>query len=63
MVVYGSTILLGLALLPILVFALRRVGVQPNAAPYVAGAVVTGITVIVSFFGHKHISFKNPPRP
>lgn len=61
--VYGSTILLGLALLPMLVFSIRRLGVQPKTAPYLAGAVVTGITVVVSFFGHRHISFKSPPRP
>lgn len=27
-------------------------------APYVAGALLAGFTVITSFFGHKHISFK-----
>jgi len=29
-----------------------------NQAPYIAGALLTGVTVILSFFGHKHISFK-----
>jgi len=27
-----------------------------KAAPYVAGAVVIGVTAVVGFFGHKHIS-------
>ena len=29
-----------------------------NQAPYIAGALLTGIPVILSFFGHKHVSFK-----
>jgi putative flippase GtrA len=29
-------------------------------APYVAGALLSGFTVIASFFGHKHISFRSP---
>jgi putative flippase GtrA len=28
-------------------------------APYVAGALLIGFTVVISFFGHKHISFRN----
>ena len=56
--VYGSNILFGLALLPIMVFVLRHHFGLQRQAPYVAGALLTGITVIVSFFGHKHFSFK-----
>jgi putative flippase GtrA len=31
-------------------------------APYVAGAVLACFTVISTFFGHKHVSFKNEAR-
>jgi putative flippase GtrA len=56
--VYGGTMAVGLALLPIMVFVLRhRFGLQ-HQAPYIAGALLTGFTVIVSFFGHKHFSFR-----
>jgi len=56
--VYSSSVLLTLACLPILVPLLRHVMVQrPQAAPYVAAAIMAVVTVIASFFGHKHISF------
>ena len=32
-------------------------------APYIAGAILQVITVMVSFFGHKHVSFKQDGRP
>src|SRR5664280_2425738 len=63
--VYSTGMLLTLAGLPVLVPLLRRVLVQrPQAAPYVAAAIMAVITIIASFFGHKHISFavKNNPR-
>ena len=61
MAVYGGGVLLTLAGLPILVPLLRRVLVQrPQAAPYIAAAIMAAITVIVSFLGHKHISFAVP---
>ena len=56
--VYGGNILLGLALLPLLVFFLRHHFGLQKQAPYIAGALLTGFTVIVSFFGHKHFSFR-----
>jgi hypothetical protein len=36
---------------------------QPHSAPYIAGAIVLVISVVFSFFGHRHISFAdgNPP--
>jgi putative flippase GtrA len=62
--VYSSGMLLPLAGLPILVPFLRRVMVQrPQAAPYLAAAILAVITVIASFFGHKHISFAIRTRP
>ena len=56
--VYGGGMLLTLAGLPILVPLLRRVVVsRPQAAPYLAAAIMAVVVVVVSFFGHKHISF------
>jgi len=56
--VYGSNILVGLALLPVLVYVLRHQFGLQRQAPYIAGAVLTAFTVFVSFFGHKHFSFR-----
>jgi putative flippase GtrA len=62
--VYGSNIAFGLLALPMLVYVLRRTPHTQRMAPYIAGAMLTGVTVLVSFFGHKHFSFKVPsPSP
>jgi putative flippase GtrA len=58
--VYSSSIVLGMVLLPILVFVIRHRFGYETQAPYIAGALLGVITVIVSFFGHKHISFRQP---
>ena len=52
--VYGGSALVGLASLPILVPALRN----PGQASYIAAAMMTVVTVIFSFWGHKNISFR-----
>ncbi len=56
--VYGSTALLGLVGLPILVPILRVRLAHPERAPYIAAAILTVFTVIFSFFAHKNISFR-----
>jgi putative flippase GtrA len=56
--VYSGGILLGLALLPTIVFAIRHNFGYQKEAPYIAGALLSGITVVLSFFGHKHLSFR-----
>jgi putative flippase GtrA len=56
--VYGSSILIGLAGLSILVPILRHVLRRPEQAPYVAGALLTIVSVVFSFFGHKNFSFR-----
>ena len=56
--VYGSSMLIGLAGLPILVPILRHVLHRPEQAPYIAGALLMIVTVLFSFFGHKNFSFK-----
>jgi putative flippase GtrA len=55
--VYASGILLGLAILPSLVYGLQRSGLS-RGAPYVAGALLTGVTAIYNFLGHKRFSFR-----
>ena len=56
--VYGGSALIGLAGLPILVPILRRSLRQPEQAPYIAAAILTVVTVVFSFLGHKNISFR-----
>lgn len=59
-VVYGTTNLIGLGLLPILVYLLKWLGVRELYSPYIAGAILTAGTVVVSFFGHKNFTFAAP---
>lgn len=56
--VYGSSMAIGLVGLPILVPILRGHLQHPMEAPYIAAAILTVITVIFSFLGHKNISFR-----
>ncbi len=58
--VYGSSIVLSMVLLPIFVFIIRHRFGYENQAPYIAGALLGVLTVVFSFFGHKHISFRQP---
>src|SRR5258708_25244833 len=57
MAVYGSSILLNLILLPLIVLAIRYTTRYDRQAPYIAGALLTGFGVIYSFVGHKKFSF------
>ena len=52
-VVYAIPITLGFLLFPVFVK-----GMKIN--PYLAQALILVITVIISYFGHKHISFARP---
>ena len=61
--VYSGSTILGLLLLPLLVFGIRHNFGLQQEAPYIAGALLTVITPIVSFFGHKHISFRPETAP
>jgi putative flippase GtrA len=58
--VYSGSVVLGLVLLPMMVFTIRHKFGYQNEAPYIAGALLTGVTVVMSFFGHKHFSFRRP---
>jgi putative flippase GtrA len=55
--VYSGGIIFGIVLLPVLVFALRHTTRFDVSAPYIAGALLMGLNVILSFFGHKNFSF------
>ncbi len=63
--VYTGNMILCATVLPVLVPIVRRQTGNPGTAPYIAGAIVLGVSVIFSFFGHRHISFaaarNNPP--
>jgi putative flippase GtrA len=58
--VYSSGIAVGTLCLPALVQALRYGAGLGRSAPYIAGAMLTGLGVIVSFFGHKRFTFREP---
>lgn len=60
-VVYGSTSLVGFILLPLLMAALNLFVTPRTAVPYLAGAILTAGTVVVSFFGHKQYTFAQNP--
>ncbi len=56
--VYGSSALLSLILLPIMVETIRHTSHYDRQAPYIAGAVLTGVMTIYGFIGHKTFSFR-----
>jgi len=57
--VYGSAILLGMILLPIIVLVLHRSTRMTTSAPYVAGAILMACSTVYSFLGHKKFSFRD----
>jgi putative flippase GtrA len=57
--VYGTSALIGLAGLPILVETLRHYLHNPVQAPYIAAAIMTVVAVSFSFTGHKKFSFRH----
>jgi putative flippase GtrA len=60
-VVYSGAIAVGLALLPILVAIVRHYTRYQRQAPYIAGALLTGVSVVFSFVGHRKFSFRTRP--
>ena len=58
MLVYGSSMALGIILLPPVVFLVRWGSGLDRSAPYIGGALVMGFGVIYSFVGHKKFSFR-----
>jgi putative flippase GtrA len=62
LVVYSGGIALTTALLPVTVFLVRHIAHVHESAPYIAGALLMGVNVILSFLGHKKFSFGRTPR-
>jgi putative flippase GtrA len=58
LLIYSSTIVLGMVLLPPMVFLAAEFTHNRITAPYIAGAIILGFNVIFSFVGHKKFSFK-----
>jgi|SRR5215471_8859164 len=56
--VYTGSMFLSAAALPFAVALVRRQTGDAQRAPYIAGVVVLVFSVIFSFFGHRHISFR-----
>ncbi len=56
--VYGSSMLLNLALLPIVVGGIRHATHFQRQAPFIAGALLIGFGVVYNFWGHKNFSFR-----
>lgn len=59
-VVYGGKMVIGIALLPLLVYLIRMTMGLDQAAPYIAGALLMGTNVIYSFLAHKNFTFRPP---
>jgi len=57
--VYSGAIVLSLVLLPPTVLLVSYLTRNPRAAPYIAGILLLGMQVVLSFFGHKRFSFKD----
>ncbi len=62
LMVYSASIVLGLVMLPPAVFLVTAVTHNPTTAPYIAGAILLGFNVIISFIGHKKFSFRDVRR-
>jgi putative flippase GtrA len=56
--VYSGVGLFGVAVLPVLVFLIRQISPLYASAPYLAGAILAGLAVVVSFAGHKNFTFR-----
>ena len=56
--VYGTSMLFNLLMLPPLTLLLRRRFGPTQTASNLAAAILTVVTVVASYFGHKHFSFR-----
>ena len=56
--VYGSSMVFSLVMLPPLTLLLRRWFGPTQMASNLAAAILTVVTVVASYFGHKHFSFR-----
>jgi len=58
MTVYSGSVLISIVALAPLVGLVRRATRLQNEAPYIAGAIISAIILISSFFGHRGFSFR-----
>ena len=58
MAVYGSSMVVGVGALPIVVWVIRHASRFDRQGPYLAGALVTGFGVVYNFLGNKTFSFR-----
>ncbi len=56
--VYGTSMIFSLLMLPPLTLLLRRWSGSTQTASNLAAAILTFVTVVASYFGHKHFSFR-----
>jgi putative flippase GtrA len=56
--VYGSSIAIGVVILPGVVYVIRHATAIDTNAPYLAAAAMTGFNAIYNFLGHKKFSFR-----
>lgn len=56
--VYGTSLAFSLVMLPPLTLLLRRWCGATQTASNLAAAILTFVTVVASYFGHKHFSFR-----
>jgi putative flippase GtrA len=56
--VYGTSMIFSLIMLPPLTLLLRRWFGPTQTASNLAAAILTFVTVVASYFGHKHFSFR-----
>ena len=59
-VIYGGAALINMSILPLCVEGIRWVAPEnfKSLAPYAGGLIMTGLTVVISFLGHRNITFK-----
>jgi putative flippase GtrA len=58
--VYGSSILIGTAVMPLVVYAIQHTTPIDSKAPYLAAALMIAFNTIYNFLGHKKFSFRAP---
>lgn len=56
--VYSGSILLGLAILPPTVWVVTLATNAPERAPYLAGAIILGVQVVLNFLAHRRFTFR-----
>jgi putative flippase GtrA len=56
--VYSSGVAIAMIALPLIVAALQHAAGLRQSAPYVAGALVMGFSLMYNFLGHKRFSFR-----